>query len=178
MTHQSTNSEVVSPESTEEGALVGASPVDATSAGEVPLSAQVEPSYSVTQERFEALTGLLLNPKILEVRPQGHRLIVLLNPAPEQHSGLILPEEWRDREKTGSGWVVSVGPLVGTGCPHPGGPLAHPSAMLYRQVVFGSYAGKVLQVEFYDRQMKAPFVVLTDRDIWALNLAPSSHLEE
>lgn len=136
----------------------------------------LSPSYSVTKEKFEEVSGLTLNEKILELRPQGSRLIVMLNPPPDTHRGIILPDEWKQTEKSGSGWVVSAGPLVGQSCAHPGAPVCAPWDLLYKQLIFGNYSGKVLQVDFYDIQTKSPFVILTDRDIWAVDLTPSEHL--
>ena len=180
MTNEGTVPNVVSPESTPGGASVG----EGGGISDTPLPSPLETagyiveSYSVEKELFEQVSGLPLNEKILEVRPQGSRLIVLLNPPPEEFGGIILPEQWQQTEKAGSGWVVSVGPAVGSQCAHPGGPNCAPWQLLYKQIIFGSYAGKVIRVDFYDRETKSPFVILTDRDIWAVDLTPSEHLAE
>jgi hypothetical protein len=69
----------------------------------------------------------------------------------------------------GSGWVVSVGPLVGrTGAPHPVGVLCrHPSDLLGRLVLYQMYAGTNLRTSQEDTEFGGQFslVVLTDRDI-------------
>lgn len=176
MSSQRTNDGSVSPEISTEGALAGGSSAVPASAGDSLPPPGIAPSYIVEQLRFEEISGLQLNPKVLELSPQGSRLIVLLNPPREHYGGLVLPEEYRTTEKSGSGWVVSVGPLVGTQCAHPGGPVGSPWALLYKQVIFGSYAGKVVQVEFFDTQTKSPFLMMTDRDLWGIDHTPSEHL--
>ena len=167
--------EVVSPNQNED-ASVGASGSGATPEPGAPLSGP-EASWSVQKDLFDQISGLSLDPRILEVRPQGSRLVVMVNPPPEEHGGLILPEKWRDMEREGSGWVVATGPDVGMarGRAHPGGPNCAPWALLYKQVIFGAYSGKILRVDFYDRNTKSPYIILNDRDIWAIDLTPSEH---
>ncbi|TFH66181.1 MAG: hypothetical protein E4G90_04875 [Gemmatimonadales bacterium] len=134
------------------------------------------PSHRVDPEKFLALTGLRLNPKILQLAPQGSRILVLLNPTPKEYGGIHIPDAYRQSEKMGSGWVVAAGPYAGSPCPHPGGPICDPQALLYTQILFGSHSGKVIRVEFLDRQDRAPYIILTDRDIWFADLNPSEHL--
>jgi len=142
-----------------------------------PIVPAILPSYIVTKEKFEETSGLPLNEKILQLSPQGNRIIVMVNPPPDEFGGLVLPDEWKSGEKSGSGWVVAVGPTVGLNVPHPNGPLTDmaPWLLLYKQVIFGSYAGKIIRVDFYDRQTKSPFIMLTDRDIWAIDYTPTEY---
>jgi hypothetical protein len=135
----------------------------------------LEPSYSVDPEKFEKVSGLRINPKILEVRPQGSRLIAILNPPPEEYGLIAIPETIRSSERSGSGWVLSCGPLVGQQCPHPGGPIGVPWDLLYKQIIFGSTTGRIIRVDFLDRETKSPYLIFTDRDIWAIDLNPTEN---
>jgi hypothetical protein len=147
--------------------------------GELDRHGGLHSSYTVKPELFYELTGLRLHPKILKVKPQGSRLLVLLNPPPAEYGGIVLPQQWRDTERGGSGWVISVGPLVGAGCPHPGGPLCdHPGDLLYHQVIFGAYVGKIVRVDLLDREAKSPYITMTDRDIWHVDWNPSENLPD
>jgi len=138
-------------------------------------------SYMVAKSVFDRVTGLDVNEKILRLSPQGNRITVMLNPPPETYKGLVLPEQWSRSEKSGSGWVIAVGPQVGCegGIPYPGGPvLKHSWDLLYKQILFGEYIGKIIRVEFLDRSTKSPYVQMTDRDIWAIDWNPSEFLEK
>lgn len=145
-----------------------------------PNLGDISDSFSVEQAPFEEVSGLKLNPKILEVRAQGHRLVVLVNPPPEEYGLIRLPDKWRNEEKGGSGWVISVGPLVGNGnTPHPSGPLlSHPAALLYKQIIFGAYIGKIIRVEFFNTESKSPYVMMTDRDVWAIDRNPVERADD
>ena len=135
------------------------------------------PSFRVDPTEFLRRTGLPLNPKILQLAPQGSRILVLLNPTPKTYEGLHIPDAYRQSEKMGSGWVIAAGPYAGTTCPHPGGPMCQgPEDLLYTQILFGSHSGKIIRVEFLDRQDRAPYIILTDRDVWFADLNPSEHL--
>jgi len=127
-------------------------------------------SYIVEGDQFARVTGVELNPGILKIAPQGNRIIVAIAPIPEKIGSIILSEDYRARERSGAGWVISCGPLVGTGCPHPNGPLtSDPGALLYKKINFGAWVGKPIRVEFLDRKTKAPYLCMTDRDIWAID---------
>jgi len=151
----------------------------------------IEKSYIVEQEKFEAVSGLKIDPRILLVAPQGHRLIVMVNPPPDTYGEIIIPQAVRDVEKGGSGWVVSCGPLCGVErVPHPGAPiltplpmkkeeiLAHvparycPGDLLYAQVIFGEWVGKAIRVDLLERSTKSPWLLMTDRDLWAIDYNP------
>jgi hypothetical protein len=134
----------------------------------------IEKSYIVEQERFEAISGLKIDPRILLVAPQGHRLIVMVNPPPEMYGEIILPQQWRAVEKAGSSWVVSCGPLVGAGCPHPGSPaIENPGDLLYAQVLHGEWVGKPIRHDLLEStSTKSPYLIMTDRDLWAIDFNP------
>ena len=113
-----------------------------------------------------------LDPRVYEVSLTGHRILVAKDRAEEMYKGLIAkPMRSRKDEEnqSGSGWVISVGPLVGDGnSPHPTGLICdHPSAMLGKHVYFQMYTGKVFRTDESDDEFesKDSLVILTDRDV-------------
>jgi hypothetical protein len=74
-----------------------------------------------------------------------------------------------EQNQMGSGWVVSVGPLVGAGnAPHPVGIICtRATDMLGRHVYFGMWAGNVFRTDEGDEEFKSKdsLVIMTDRDI-------------
>ena len=135
--------------------------------------------FVVERERFERVSGLKIHPDVLRLKPQGHRVLVVLNPPPAEYEGIYIPETVRELEKMGSGWVLSCGPLVGMpGTPHPGAPVCAPEELLYKQVIFGATMGKITRVDFLDREVKSKYITLTDRDIWHVDENPSEFLAE
>lgn len=113
-----------------------------------------------------------LEPMVYQLSITGHRLLVAKDRAEEMYRGVIAkpPRTVKDEEnQMGSGWVVSVGPLVGDGnSPHPTGVVcSHPTAMLGKHVYFQMYTGKVLRTDESDDEFesKDSLVILTDRDV-------------
>lgn len=120
-------------------------------------------------EDLAKLTGLDINPTAFDLYPQGRRILVVLDPVPEKAGLIDLPEEYRSREKMGAGTVMAVGPEVGQPAPFPGGPHCTPSHLLYQHVVFGMHSGNILRLDIMDRDYYSGIIIMTDRDIWAVD---------
>ena len=110
-----------------------------------------------------------VNPKAFDIHPVGHRMLVVLDPVPETYGRIQLPEEYQAREKMGAGVIMSVGSLVGSGVPFPGSPMGDAWHFLYKHIVFGMHSGNVLRLDVMDREYHSGIIVLTDRDIWAID---------
>ena len=123
-----------------------------------------DPEKEITIESVKPV-----NPKAFDIHPVGHRMLVVLDPVPETYGRLQLPEEYQSREKMGAGIIMSVGSLVGSGVPFPGSPLGDSSEFLYKHIVFGMHSGNVLRLDVMDREYHSGIIVLTDRDIWAID---------
>ena len=129
-------------------------------------------------DEMEQQLSRKVNPKAYNIYPQGRRIIGVLDPIPERVGHIALPEEYRAREKMGAGIVMSVGPEVGQPAPFPGAPmLKDPQDLLYEHVVFGMHAGNVLRLDMMDNAYHSGIIVMTDRDIWAID-KPNVYLEQ
>ncbi len=115
-------------------------------------------------------TEVTVNPEMWKFSPVGHRLYVALDPTPEVYKGIVTANSYE--EQMGIGVVLAVGEQVGMGpIQYPDGPrLENPSDLLYHSVVFGAHAGKPLRLDFIrDSHYRAAILVITSRDIWAVN---------
>ena len=156
----------------------GGASAEGVSVASRPLAFGPNHPYVVDQLKFQRLTGLMVNPAVLLLKPQGHRLLVMLNPEPEEYKGIVLPDSYKAIAQGGSGWVLAAGPLAGSGGPHPSTPMCHPEELLYQQIIFGASVGKPVRVEFLDRRTKSAYLTMTDRDIWHVDLNPSEFLPD
>ena len=130
-------------------------------------------------ERRSALLakiGRELHPEVWELRMVGYRMLVVPEPAGETYKGLIhKPRSAQEREalEMGAGYVIAVGPLVGSderanGLAGAVG-LSHPADLLGARVLYRAYAGTNLRTNEEDAEFGGKFslTVLTDRDILA-----------
>lgn len=133
--------------------------------------------YSIDPALFEPILGRELDPRVYQLDLLGHRLLIARDTAEELHKGLIaIPPAVAEREQweTGAGWVVAVGPFVGQGgSPHPVGLVCgHPKDVLGKHVFFFAHAGKVFKTDRSEGEFTAGLVILTDRDIQAVDKNP------
>lgn len=131
-----------------------------------------------TANRFDAekLLGRELDPRLFQLNVLGHRMVVLRDSVAElRESGIYIPNSAAERLQAGMGrgTVLAVGPLCGsTGAPHPTGLLCDlPEDALLLSVIFFQWAGKVLKEGDMDSEFGGDVVVLTDRDIQAIDLS-------
>lgn len=116
------------------------------------LKHRTHPDGSAILDRAEVLTltGQLIDEDYFTHWPFGHYLNVVVDLAPAKYGDIILPDG--GRERISAGYVIAVGPLVGTGSPYPGGPsLNQPADLLGRRVVFGLSQGSVLRADLTER---------------------------
>jgi co-chaperonin GroES (HSP10) len=125
---------------------------------------------------LEANCGQRIHPKAFEIHPQGNRLVVVVDIVPETLGGIHLPDTVRDSEQMGQGWILSVGPTAFQGnIPHPGSPRAdNPSDLVGCHIYFGTYIGKPLRLTLNDNEYKAGLLLMTDRDILAIDTLPEN----
>lgn len=131
-----------------------------------------------TANRFDAqkLLGRELDPGLFLLNVLGHRMVVLRDSVAEmRESGIWIPRDSAERLQAGMGrgTVLAVGPLVGSpGAPHPTGLLCDsPVDALLLSVIFFQWAGKTLKKGDMDSEFGGDVVVLTDRDIQAIDLS-------
>lgn len=133
--------------------------------------------YACKQKAFQNLyferTGdkREFDPRVFQMTPSGSRILVAREEAPEEFgdSGLIVPENVRQQNPPGAGWVIGVGDMVGKGtAPHPHGiRCLSPKDLLYKRIIFGMYGLNELVTQPYrDGGFETRFWVLTERDIW------------
>jgi len=124
------------------------------------------------RERLARRIGRELPPEVWAYHPQGFRLLVAPEPVSERVGLLWKPRTTIDRQKlqAGAGWVIAVGPLVGSG----GNTLAgsvlcpHPSVLLGHHVLFKMYSGTDLRISEEEEEFSGSLLMLTDRDILAV----------
>lgn len=125
----------------------------------------------------------LIDKKIEKMDITGARIVILRDvldtewtSTPEDPTAprIVIPATTAQKDPPGSGWVVSVGPAVGknpmaAGHPYPVS-LEHPVNLLYRHVIMGMYSGKELKTDnLRQGGFETDFLVMTDRDIWAVD---------
>lgn len=124
---------------------------------------------------LHAALGRTLPDEVWELHLTGFRILVAPEPVGERHKGLLWkPRSAVERESLamGAGWVIAVGPEVGsTPQAPPAGALncPHPVDILGAKVVFRAYSGANLKTSEEDTEFGGQFslLVLTDRDILA-----------
>jgi hypothetical protein len=124
------------------------------------LVKQITGRYDIPDEEFEA---------IFKQHPQGNRITVLVDPFPEQIGTIIVPDEVKRFTPVGAGLVVAAGPLAGQGVPYPGGPICHPSQLLYRHVSFGDATGRSLRLSIRATRYMSAVLIMCDRDILTID---------
>jgi hypothetical protein len=98
-------------------------------------------------------------------------------------AGLIeKPQSVRDREsrEIGAGWIVGVGARFGNieyaPAPHPQGLVCDsPEDALCLHVFFGLWTGKPFMAAAGDDEWGSTLVVLTDRDVQAVDFRPETY---
>lgn len=117
------------------------------------------------REMIERLAGRTLPDEVFKLRPWGRRILVVRQEGPEEIGGIWLPDQ--AKEPLSVGWVVAVGPLVGTPHPEYGGWIGDPVDLLGRKVLFGKYAGQALLVgDRRETNYESLYTVLSDVDVW------------
>ena len=119
-------------------------------------------------------------PAAFKQEPQGHRMTVLLDRPPETYgSHIVIPESFKSLNPVGAGIIIGVGPLAGSeGVPYPGGPVCHPSQLLYRHICFGQHSGSTLRLTVRESKYEAAVLFLNSRDIWAIDWDDDPYAEE
>lgn len=100
----------------------------------------------------------------------GRRILVAPQPVDEKWGLLWKPRSMTEREKLqmGAGWVIAVGPLVGSvGAPHVAGSVLcdEPEDLLGRRILFKAYTGVALQLSQDEDEWGGSLVVMTDCDV-------------
>lgn len=100
----------------------------------------------------------------------GRRILVAPQPVDEKWGLLWKPRSTTEAEKLqmGAGWVIAVGPLVGTaGAPHVAGSVLSdaPEDLLGRRILFKAYTGVALQMSKDEDEWGGSLVVMTDLDV-------------
>ena len=117
--------------------------------------------------------GRELPAEIYQQQITGRRILVAPHPVDEKVGLLWKPRSATEREKLqmGAGWVVSVGPQVGTPAPNIAGSVLceHPSDLLGKRVLYKAYTGVALQLEKEEDEWGGSLVVMTDCDVLALS---------
>jgi len=134
------------------------------------------------QEALEVVSGLKIHPKVFELEPLGHRMHIILDEIPDEVGGIVLPENIRDKEREGAGWVVACGGLCATAASANLGSRSMqtigPENLLYKHVYFGEMIGKSIKLMFTadewalvrrDIDQYAKVLVLTDGDLWGID---------
>jgi len=125
-----------------------------------------------------------VHPDAFKCVPVGCRILVALDPVPEDYKGIKLPDSYRSAEQPGIGTIMGVGLDSFSGsAPYPGAPIAwvndepsdpslgyrDPTTMLYHTILMGQHAGCPLRLDFVrDRDYWGGVIVLNDRDIWCV----------
>lgn len=134
------------------------------------------PPYKV-RELIES-TGQNVHPEIYSTLPTGNLIYVVPEKAPETHGLIKLPAGTTDRP--GMGYIIAAGPQAGdivyTGNPvAPVGIIADkPQDLLGLHVVFGASVGMPLRMDITDREFMAAVLIMTSKDIRAVDSNPES----
>lgn len=129
--------------------------------------AQITRAYMASPSVVKEITGREdIPPDAFKQEPQGSKLIVLLDRAPDTYGGVLhIPKICKDITPVSVGLVIGVGPQVGSNDPYPGGPICHPSQLLYRHISFSMHIGKPLRFNVMDSKYEAGILILASRDV-------------
>jgi co-chaperonin GroES (HSP10) len=124
-----------------------------------------------TKDFMDKVTGRNLPAKVFSFRPWGRRMLVVREESPDKMGSVWIPET--AKEPLATGWVLSVGPMVGTRPQggHPdenfGGWMGPRGHLIGMKVIFGMYAGQAFKVgDVRETSYETDYVVLNDLDIW------------
>lgn len=124
----------------------------------------------VFEEMLERKTGRAkkLDPRVYDLSMTGSRLLLIRDDPDEEYGGVIIPTTVAIKDPPGAGWVIAVGPLVGSGSsPHPHGVRCDEADdMLYKHIIFGMYTGSAFTTNPTERGWHGLFWIMTDRDVW------------
>lgn len=128
-----------------------------------------EPLRKILHEKI----GRELPEEVYAQRITGRRILVAPQPVDERWGLLWKPRSMTEREKLqmGAGWVIAVGPLVGSaGIPHVAGSVLcdAPEDLLGHRVLFKAYTGTALQLSQDEDEWGGSLVVMTDCDCLAI----------
>ena len=123
------------------------------------------------EEMYERRTGetRTFDPQVFKYGGCGSRLLLVRDKNVSEVGGLFVPDNIQQKNPPGSGFVISVGDMVGQGTsPHPHGiRCEHPSNLLYQHIVFGMFSGnEYITKPYRDGGFVTEYWVMTDRDIW------------
>lgn len=130
--------------------------------------------HIMPQADAERLTGRRIHPEIFSIEPTGNLIHVILEQEPEEYGHIILPNIGNN-ENMGVGYIIAAGPVAGdpgytTVGPGAIGVIAgHPSDLLGLHVIFASHVGSPLRVSMLDREFRAAVLIMSSRDIRAVD---------
>ena len=131
------------------------------------------------QEAAETLTGQTIQSEVFSVHPTGHLIHVLLETVPEEFGLIKIPDNIRDREKMGVGYIIAAGPRAGhTDFAIPTTSAVglitsdDPESLLGLHVIFGSHTGMALRLRILDREFQSAVVVMSSKDIRGVDTNP------
>jgi co-chaperonin GroES (HSP10) len=110
----------------------------------------------------EAKVGLKIPDSVLNRRPTGDLVVVVVAPAEERtEGGIYKPESTRRAEEGGAGYIISIGPDVGERLAEAAGT----SDLLGLPVVWGRYAGEGLVVYDIEEEYRTRFRIIDEEKI-------------
>lgn len=146
--------------------------------------------FMIPKERRRWLYERLRRPlpdSVFGLSMQGRRVLIAQDKVSEMARGnlILKPQQAVERQQreAGSGWIVAVGPLVGSPCPGaPAGAVEceHPADLIGAHVYYRMWSGStgmILRVDDEDDEFtssKLHITIMTDRDLQAVDQGPDT----
>lgn len=131
------------------------------------------------RDKLAKKLGRVLSEEVWTYSVTGHRILICPEPVQTTYKGLIhKPRSAQEREalEVGAGWIISVGPMAGSGDEwFPGGlRCEQPHELLGLKVLFQSHSGKVIKTSDEDTEFGGQFslLVMTTRDVLMVGWEP------
>ena len=141
----------------------------------------VEKGAILSQEEAERLTGQKIHPELFSLMPTGNLVFVVEEKLSDDFSDKIAMPQNMYKPPAGCGWVIAAGPLAGNemysqmvGVASIGAISSRPEDLLGLHILMGVQTGVPISLSLLDRKYQGQVVMMTSRDIQAIDLNPVS----
>jgi hypothetical protein len=123
-------------------------------------------------EEMRKICGWKIPDRAFQYAPLGHRMIVALPPPVERIGRIIVPEVTGKNLRLGSGWIISVGDLVGRAdTAHWTGTIPFdPHLAIGAKVTFGIHVGYAFLTKMTDDEFDSDVLVINDADAHTIEI--------